>query len=328
MTKRWRLVSIACACAVALAGPTAFAQKRPKKLDKTEKVDKTPKPAEPDPATLTEGGRLKAAGDVLMDQDRYADALALYEKAYEKEHDPALLYNQGRALEALGDYPAALDKLEAFEQQASPTLKARATGLHDLITSIRARIATVIVRTNAPGARVLVREKAVGVVNGGEMRVRIRAGSASIEVTADEHEPFRREVDLSAGAELVVDARLVRKKRDALVVVRTSPAAADVLFDGKPIGRAPLELRTGAGEHELVATASGYYEERVAMTLALGDKRDVDVEMRKTPGITSKWWFWTAIGVVVAGGVATTIALTTEKSPRSGTFDPGKVAVP
>ena len=40
-----------------------------------------------------------------MDQDRYADALVLYQRAYELSNDPALLYNQGRAFEALGDYP-------------------------------------------------------------------------------------------------------------------------------------------------------------------------------------------------------------------------------
>jgi hypothetical protein len=196
-----------------------------------------------------------------------------------------------------------------------------------MIANIRARIATLVVKSNAPNARLLVRDKAAGVING-ELRVRMRAGSASVEVTAEDYEPFRREIDLSAGAELVVDARLVRKKRDALVIVHTRPAVADIRLDGKIMGRAPLELRTGAGEHEVVASADGYYDEKVAMTLALGDRRNVDVEMRKTPGIASRWWFWTAIGVVVAGGIATTIALTTEKAPQNGTFEPGKIPAP
>lgn len=285
-----------------------------------------PKGDKGDKGDKTEAGRLKAAGDVLMDQDRYADALALYDKAYEQSHDPALLYNQGRAHEALGDYPTALDKLEAFEQQATPALRARVPQLRDMITSIRARIATLIVKTNAPNARLLVREKAAGVVNG-ELRVRIRAGSASIEVTAEDYEPYRRDVELSAGAELVVDARLARKKRDAVVIIHAAPPA-DIRLDGQMMGRAPLELRTGAGEHEVVATADGYYDQKVAMTLALGDRRNVDFDMKKTPGVTSRWWFWTAIGLVVAGGVATTIALTTEKAPQNGTFDPGKIAGP
>jgi len=284
------------------------------------------KPADAGPPQNSEAARLKSAGDALMDQDRYADALALYEKAYEQGHDPALLYNQGRALEALGDYPAALDKLEEFEKAAPPSLRAKVPGLHDLLANIRGSIGTLVVKTNAPSARLLVRDKSEGVVRG-ETRVRIRAGTASVEVTSEGYEPFRREVELSAGAELVIEANLVAKKRDALVVVRTNPTA-DVRLDGSSMGRSPLQFRVGPGSHEILATAPGYDDERIPMTLALGDRRDVDVELRKTPGVTSKWWFWTGIGVVVLGGVATAVALTTEKTPQSGTFEPGKVAAP
>ena len=288
------------------------------------------KPAEHKPAEASppksESARLKSAADVLMDQDRYADALALYEKAYEDGHDPALLYNQGRALEALGDYPAALDKLEEFEKLAPPALRAKVPGLQDLLANIRGSIGTLVVKTNAPAARLLVRDRSEGVVKG-ELRVRIRAGKASVEVTSEGYEPFRREVELSAGAELVVEANLVARKRDALVIVRTNPGA-DVLLDGTAMGRSPLQFRVAPGSHEIVATAAGYSEERIPMTLALGDRRDVDLELRKTPGVTSKWWFWTGIAVVVAGGVATAVALTTEKEPQSGTFEPGKVAAP
>ena len=126
---------------------------------------------------------------------------------------------------------------------------------------------------------------------------------------------------------VVVDANLTPKKRDALVVVRTTPSV-DVLFDGKALGRAPLQVRATPGSHELVARGDGYYEQRVPMTLALGDRRDVELEMRSTPGIASKWWFWTGIGVVIAGGVATAIVLTTEKPHSTGSFSPGSVSGP
>jgi hypothetical protein len=274
----------------------------------------------------TEAARLKSSADGLMDQDRYADALVLYQRAWDLSADPALLYNQGRAHEALGDYPTALEKLEAFEQTAPPAIKARVPALHELIADLRGRIATLVVKTNAPGARLLVRQKDEGAING-EKRVAMRAGTATVQVDADGYEMFRREVDLAGGATLVVEANLVAKKRDALVIVRTQPAA-NIVFDGKALGRGPLQVRATAGPHELVASADGYFEERVPMTLALGDKREVDLEMRKTPGILSRWWFWTGIGVVVLGGVATAIVLTTEKEHSTGSFNPGSVAVP
>jgi hypothetical protein len=274
----------------------------------------------------TEASQVKSAADALMDQDRYADALALYERAYELSNDPALLYNQGRAYEALGDYPAALSKLDLFERDAPAAVRARVPGLHDLITDLRGRIATLVVRTNAPGARLLVRQKDEGAVNG-EKRLAMRAGTARIEVDAEGYERFSREVELAGGATVEVDARLVSKKREAVVMVRTSPNA-DLQLDGKPLGRAPLQIRAAPGAHELVARVDGYHDERVPMTLALGEHRDVDLHMRSTPGIASKWWFWTGIGVVVLGGAATAYALTTEKPHGSGSFNPGSVAGP
>lgn len=273
-----------------------------------------------------EATALKSAADVLMDQDRYADALVLYQRAYELSSDPALLYNQGRAFEALGDYSMALQKLEAFEATAPTAVRARVPGLRELIADLKSRIATLVVRTSAPGARLLVRQKDEGIING-EKKLSTRAGAASVEVDADGYEPFRREIELSAGATVVVEANLVSKKRDALVIVRTRPVA-DIVFDGKALGRAPLEVRTTGGSHDLVATADGYYEERVPMTLALGDRREVDLEMRKTPSILSRWWFWTGVGVVILGGVATAIVVTTEKPHSNGSFNPGSVSAP
>lgn len=314
MKRRLLRTSLALSLSIAVA-PSAFAQER-----------RAPKGEPKKDAKNVEAGRIKSAADVLMDQERYADALSLYEKAYEMSGDPALLYNEGRALEMMGEYPEALDKLEEFDDVAPASLRARVPGLSEHIADLKSRIATVVLHTNAPTARVLLRDKAAGTI-GKELRLRTRAGPATIEVTAEGYEPFRRDYELSAGATLVVDAQLVPKKRDALVVVRTTPAA-DIAIDGRAIGRAPLEVHVAPGSHELFAHASGHVDEKVSMSLALGERRDVDLQLESTPPITARWWFWTAIGVVVVGGAATAYALTTERSPSSGTFTPGKVPAP
>jgi hypothetical protein len=304
---------------LALVSLPASAQRAPKPdktdktTDKTDKTDKTEK---------TEAGRLKKEADVLMDQDRYVDALALYARAYELTSDPALLYNQGRALEAMGDYPEALDKLERFDRDGSQALRAKVPGLHDLINDLRGRIATLVITTNATGARLIIREKTAGTLQQKETRVRTRAGSATIEVSAEGYITFKKEIELAAGSLVRVDAQLVLKKSDALVIVRSRPSA-DIAIDGKAIGRSPLELRLPAGQHTLVADAAGHESEKVAMTLALGDKRELDIELRKPSSPFTKWWFWTIAGVVVAGGAATIVALSIEKKATPGTFGEG-----
>src|SRR5688572_32317740 len=67
---------------------------------------------EPNPAEL------KKRGDDAMESGRPADALAAYVEAYAISKDPALLYNKGRALQALTEYPRALEELEAFDKSA------------------------------------------------------------------------------------------------------------------------------------------------------------------------------------------------------------------
>jgi tetratricopeptide (TPR) repeat protein len=277
----------------------------------------------------SDSARLKKEADALMDQDKYADALALYQKAFELSADPALLYNQGRALEAMGDYPEALDKLEHFEREAPPALQKKATGLKEHLADLRNRITTIVVTTNVAGARLLVREKAAGTLEK-ETKVRTRSGPATLEVTAEGYESFKTSMELPGGTTVSINAQLTAKKKlpdDALIIVRTKPQA-DVSLDGKALGRAPLEQRLAPGSYVLTANAQGYEEERVPMTLTLGDRRELDLELKKGGSVFGKWWFWTAIGVVAAGGVATFVLVTTERDPDSGSFRPGSVPGP
>lgn len=277
----------------------------------------------------SEAARLRKEADTLMDQDKYADALALYQKAYELSADPALLYNQGRAHEAMGEYPEALDKLEHFEREAPPALQKKVSGLKEHLADLRNRITTVIVTTNVVGARLLIREKAAGTLEK-ETRVRARSGPATLEVTAEGYASFKTSTELPGGTTVTINAQLVAKKKlpdDALIVVRTKPQA-DISLDGKALGRAPLEQRLAPGSYVLTANADGYEEERVPMTLMLGDRRELDLELKKGGSVLGKWWFWTAIGVVAAGGAATFVLLTTERAHENGSFSPGSVPAP
>jgi hypothetical protein len=276
--------------------------------------------------TKGDAARLKAAADTLMDEHKYADAYNLYVQAYDLSKDPALLYNQGRVLEALGEYPQALDKLEQFERDAPEKLRARAPGLRDLLVDLRSRITTVVVKTNVKNAQLQIRQKTIE-ATGNERTVRTRSGPAAIDVTAEGYEPFHRDIDLEGGKTVTVAADLIAKKRDALLLIRTRPVA-DISLDGKQMGPSPLEVRVEGGSHEVVARASGYIDDKVQLNVALGDKRSLDLELKKTPGLLSRWWFWTAVGVVVVGGATTAVLVTTERHGDHGTFQTGNVKGP
>ena len=51
----------------------------------------------------------------------------------------------------------------------------------------------------------------------------------------------------------------------------------------------------------------------------------------EAPPIYTRWWFWTGVGVVIVGAVATTLALTSgssSPSPYQGDLNPGTISVP
>jgi tetratricopeptide (TPR) repeat protein len=82
---------------------------------------------------------IKKRGDDAMDSGRPADALAAYVEAYGLTKDPALLYNKGRALQALGEVPQALEELLAFDRGAPAREADRrsARAGHDCVDRVR-----------------------------------------------------------------------------------------------------------------------------------------------------------------------------------------------
>jgi hypothetical protein len=269
---------------------------------------------------------IKEQGDRAMDALHYDDALASYKKAYELSHDPALLYNQARAYQALGDYASALDLLERFEQIASPALQARVPDLKGLGKDLHAKVSTLNLTCDVPGAEVVLRDKVIGETPLPPLRT--TAGHATLVIHGDKYEEFRLEVDLVGGQALSVSAALKPRDTSAVLVVHSAVAGAHVSVDGALRGDVPLELVTAAGLHSIRLERSGYEPSETSAVLDPGGRKEVDVPLVKGTPIVARWWFWTVVGAAVAGGVATYFVLTTERSPDRGSISPGVLSTP
>ncbi len=277
------------------------------------------------PAELDDPAVLRRRGNEAMAAFKPGEALEAYKQAYEASRDPALLYNMGRALEALEDYPAALARYEDFARQASPELRARVPKLDETIIALRGRVSRLSVTCNVPGARVLVREKTVGetLARGEALVVPLGAGSAVLEVDADGYNPFQRSIVLPGGGPLAVDVQLVRRAVAGMLVVASEPRGASVFVDDKELGNAPVEASVGAGTHRVVVHLSGYLDKATSVVVGVGERRVVTLDLGQTTPIAKTWWFWTGIGAVVATGVIVTYAALTERGPGSGSIQPG-----
>jgi tetratricopeptide (TPR) repeat protein len=151
---------------------------------------------------------LRAHADAAMDGGAFADAIASYRASYELSRNAALLYDIGSAYEHLGDYPRALAYLDQFARVAPADLKDRVPRLDQLIETVRAKLAHVVVRCNVPGARVVVRGTWEGTTPLAA-DVFTMPGPARVEVVADGYRPFRRDLVLAPGTATRIDAFLL-----------------------------------------------------------------------------------------------------------------------
>lgn len=304
---------------VALAGQPSSAHAEPAPAN----TELAPAPAN----AAEQAAELKRQGDVAMESRRYPAALAAYEKAQSIAPDPALLYNAGRALEAMGRFPEALEKIEAFDRTAPRELKARVPALAALIAELQAHVSRLTIVCNVDGARVLVRNSVIGKTPL-QAPVALASGKATIEIDADGHFPFMREIELPGGGNLVMDAQLGARNATGLLSIRTTVPGSDVMVDGRPLGVAPVETFVPAGSHRIAAWHTDWQKTETTTTIAVGERKELTLSLTKEPGLTSKWWFWAGVGAVVVTGAVVTTALLTERQAGSGDIAPGRISGP
>jgi hypothetical protein len=318
MLHRPRLAAALVCAALALVPTTARAQ------EPTPPAPSDPQAGPPASQDLVaEATAHRKAGDQAMEGLRYTDALGSYSAAYAITNDAALLYNMGRALQALGRFPEALDKLEAFEAAADAELKSRVPRLPKLMADLRQRVATLTVRTNVDGARVLVRSTVIGrsPLPG---PVRLTAGSAEVEVEAEGHFPARRTVQLPGGSDVAVDLDLFSRETTGVLSVRASATGAEVFVDGRRLGIAPVDANLAKGSHAVVVRHPDYRVYETSVVVQPGGQKTVTAQLEKS-AIVTRWWFWGGVGAVVTAGVVLTIAAVTERPADSGTIAPGQL---
>lgn len=277
------------------------------------------------PASSDTPDEAKRKGDEAMVALRYQDALEHYQRAYEATKSPALLYNMGRAYEGLGEFPKALDALEEFSDKAPAELKSRVAKLEELLRDVRNRVATLVVSCPVDNADIRLGEKVVGRTRVGQTVIRVNAGKQRLVVSREGYFSFDKDLALSGAKVETVEVTLASRS-DAAVLRVTSPVeGAAVALDGKPMGVVPFESPILPGTHKIGVTREGYEDADTSVVVAAGERKDVAVPLAKKASLFTRWWFWTAVGVVAIGATTTIVVLNTEKDPDSGTIAPGQV---
>jgi hypothetical protein len=225
----------------------------------------------PSKADVARAAELKKAGDTFAHASQFREALKAYDESYALVADPAILYNRGRAHEALGEFPEALDELERFVATAPSDLKSRVPNLEGRVQEIAHNVATLVVECPVAGATVVIRGKTSGTTPLAAP-LRLSAGDAAIEVTAAGYKAFQKSATLAGGETTTIPIAL--EKDEPAKAEAPPPAAHDAKSDEAP-------SRMSSGWKAVTLTAGGVGVASlvtgvVFFGLALSDKSDAD----------------------------------------------------
>ena len=173
---------------------------------------------------------------------------------------------------------------------------------------------TIEIMSMTAGATIYLDDKKLGIV----------PMEDPIEVTPNEPHALRLQkrgfatftdtFKLKAGESREVEADLVPS--GGILKLTCNIRRAQVMLDGKPIGRTPFDGDVPPGKHKLEIIAPGKTPAARLIDVRAGKEITLDIKLvdvpppvtKKDTSVLGKWWFWTAIGAAVVGG-ATAAAL-------------------
>ncbi len=234
------------------------------------------------PARETTAAIAFRQGAAAMQANRCEEAIGYFSESYRLAPASNTLYNIAHCHRELGHTRLAVTFYEQYLNEAGDEVApAREQALQQLIVELRARLAIVRLRVQPFDATVVVDGNRVRLVRSEAL---LDPGPHSFALSSPGFVTDRRSLDLRPGDRVDLDVVLVRDvPPDVPAATRVEPPAP------APATAAPVATPHPPGEAPSQQTSSPLY---------------------------TRWWFWTGIGVVVAGGVAAAVIA------LSGTADP------
>jgi len=260
---------------------------------------------------------LKKEGDELVHASKFREALEKYDASLALVPNPAIHYNRARALESLGDFPAALDAFDQFVATAPPELKSRVPHLDEMIAKVAAHVATLTIHCEVAGAAVTLRGKSVGATP--LAPIHTAGGEANVTVNAPGYVAYSHDMTLTAGQSETLDVTL-RKAAAAEPAGKTpepSPFEAATPQEAQP-KEAPA--RGGGGVRALAWISGGVGLASLGAGMAflgasLGQKSDADAhcpnKLCDATGLESIQHAWTYADLSTVFVVVSVVALGT-----------------
>jgi hypothetical protein len=264
--------------------------------------------AEPSDKAKEEAATRFERGVKLYDAQDYAAALAEFEAAYRLVPRYQVLFNVGVAQKKLFRYNDAFRSLTRYLQEGGDKVPPdRRDQVAKELAEIHALVAEVTVKVDGLPASIEVDGRLMGETPMSGPLL-LPSGHHVVRASRDGYDPALREIDVVSGekVELQLSPKLKAKvPTTAKLSVMSRPAGAELSLDGKSIAN-PWSGTVDPGGHEVRATLKGYEKARTELVLSAGQERALTVELTPLPPPPpwyKRWYTWTIVAVVVAGGV-------------------------
>jgi hypothetical protein len=210
----------------------------------------------------------KEAGTAAFKRGDYAAALEAFRRSYAAGRSPLMHYNLGLSLGRLRRDLEALEEFDLFVAEARDAPEEHRAFARAQVAELERRFVRLEVACNVPGAEVLVDGRRAG-----RAALWISPGSHDLAVSAPGYVMQVSRVSAGAGQRRRVEITLQATARVAPTI-----AAA-------PVGAAPVAAAASVGAAPVAAAAV------------------TGAPPPASKPLVKRWWFWTVIGVAVAGTV-------------------------
>lgn len=231
----------------------------------------------------------------------FAEAVAACEASIAIRESPEALFNLAIALRGTGSNRRAIAIFERFQRAA--TAPVYAATVHESERHLRELHASLVhVRVEITGGPDEVLVDAEAVARGNlSAEIVLDPGRHVFEARRRGHEPVRVERRFTPGSEATLRMDASERALPSTLVVETEDDRARIEVDGAVIGSGRATSTLPPGEHTVVvAFAEGPSQRRVVSTTA-GARHVITMSRSTSRAVTARWWFWTAVGLAVAG---------------------------
>ena len=119
------------------------------------------------------------------------------------------------------------------------------------------------------------------------------------------------------------DMKLELDRLPATLHIASSPDHAAVTLDGVDVGATPVDITRPAGSYHVMIRARGVVPYDTQVVAHPGEELSLSptLAIEKVP-LTQKWWFWSAVGAVIAGAAAGSYGIVRSQAPAPAATPP------